>query len=393
MILSQISYLDCIVFLIFLAPQLLLKVGIFDLAAWLLPAIPHLAILVPYQFFHERYLTPFKSRSPFVQRATPFQDFVIRYVRYAFALMPAPIGRVFFSKPVSLPFLRWRMLRHGYLRSPIAWREVNEKRFSGVWLTVNDNVEPDVAIFYLHGGGFAMGSSYFYMEFLLAWVALLKEAGFKNPALFALEYTLVPDAVYPTQIQEAFAGYEHVLSVVKNPSRICVGGDSAGGTLILSFLLYLADHPQHQNRMPGLATLISPWVTLVSEKDRNTSSDYLNAETLHLYGRQYAGTKISIDDPMVSPGKEKDSRRWLRATPVHGWVILFGKEEVLGPEIRDLIALLSSANARVKVHEEQGSIHAWPVAALYLGENREERLKGLRDVVGAVRQRLCQVLE
>lgn len=389
MILSQISYLDCAMFLIFLAPQLLLEVGIFDLAAWLLPAIPHLAIIVPYNFLRERYLTPFRSRSPFVQKATPFQDFVVRYVRYAFAFMPASIGRVFFSKPVSFPFLRWRMLRHGYLRSPIAWREVKEKRFSGVWLTVDETAEPDVVIFYLHGGGFAMGSSYFYMEFLLAWVALLQEAGFKNPALFALEYTLVPDAVYPKQIQEAFAGYEHVVSVVKNPSRVCVGGDSAGGTLILSFLLYLADHPQHQTQMPGLVSLISPWVTLVSEKDRDTSSDYLSAETLHFYGRQYAGTKISIDDPMVSPGKEKDLRRWLRASPAHGWVILFGKEEVLGPEIRDLIALLGVAGARVKVHEEEGSIHAWPVAALYLGESREERLKGLRDIVGSIRERLC----
>ncbi|KAK8252291.1 Alpha/Beta hydrolase protein [Phyllosticta capitalensis] len=388
MILGQISYLDCLVFLIFLAPQLLLEVGIFNVAAWLLPALPHLAIILPCQFVQERFLTPSESRSPFVQRATPFQDFVIRYVRYAFAFMPASIGRVFFSKPVSLPFMRWRMMRHGYLHSPITWREVKEKRFSGVWLTMDQNTEPDVVIFYLHGGGFAMGSSYFYMEFLLAWVALLKEAGFKNPALFALEYTLVPDAVYPTQIQEALAAYEHVLSVVKNPSRVCVGGDSAGGTLILSFLLYLADHPQHQTRMPGLATLISPWVTLVSEENRDTSSDYLNAETLHLYGRQYAGTKISIDDPMVSPGNEKDLKRWQRASPKHGWVILFGKEEVLGPEIRALSARLDKAGTNVKVHEEYGSIHAWPVAALYLGENRDERLKGLRDVVSSVKHRL-----
>ena len=81
-----------------------------------------------------------------------------------------------------------------------------------------------------------MGSSYFYMEFLLAWVSLLEAAGFQNPALFALDYTLVPDAVYPRQLQETYFGYLHVLSIVKDPSRICVSGDSAGATLILSFL-------------------------------------------------------------------------------------------------------------------------------------------------------------
>lgn len=47
------------------------------------------------------------------------------------------------------------MMRHGYLHSPITWREVKEKRFSGVWLTMDQNTEPDVVIFYLHGNDFA----------------------------------------------------------------------------------------------------------------------------------------------------------------------------------------------------------------------------------------------
>lgn len=233
-----------------------------------------------------------------------------------------------------------------------------------------------------------MGSSFFYMEFLLAWVSLLKESGYKNPALFALEYTLVPDAVYPTQLQQAFAGYEHVLSVVEDPSRVCVGGDSAGGTLILSLLLYLADHPRHRGKLPGLAAMISPWVTIVSPNDRNTRSDYLNADSLHLYGRQYVGNKISEEDPIVSPGKCKDPVRWARASPSQGWLFLFGSEEVLGSEIRDLIELLKKTDTRVDVDEEQGGIHAWPVAALYLGETGEERLKGLQDITKFTRERL-----
>src|SRR4051812_48076019 len=124
-----------------------------------------------------------------------------------------------------------------------------------------------------------MGSSYFYLEFLLAWVSLLKQAGYRNPALLALEYSLVPDAVYPTQLQETFAGYEHALSVVENPARVCVAGDSAGATLILSLLLYLGDHSEYRHRLPGLAVLISPWPVLVSDKNRDTQSDYLNSET------------------------------------------------------------------------------------------------------------------
>ena len=58
-----------------------------------------------------------------MQQASPFQDFVIRCVRYAFAKIPASIGRVFFSKYVALPFLRFRMFRHGFVRSPVPWEE------------------------------------------------------------------------------------------------------------------------------------------------------------------------------------------------------------------------------------------------------------------------------
>lgn len=42
MILGNISYLDCLVFLVFLTPQLLLHVGLLKTTAWLVPALPFL---------------------------------------------------------------------------------------------------------------------------------------------------------------------------------------------------------------------------------------------------------------------------------------------------------------------------------------------------------------
>jgi len=234
-----------------------------------------------------------------------------------------------------------------------------------------------------------MGSCYFYMEFLLAWVALLKEAGFCNPALFALEYTLVPDAIYPTQVKETLAGYRHVLSIAEDASRICVSGDSAGATLILSMLLSLSNHSKYGDRMPDLAVMISPWVTIISEKNKNSPSDYLNQESLHMYGSQYIGTKVSQNDPMVSPGECRDLNRWERASPSQGWFFFFGSEEVLAPECRDLIVTLRKIGIQVDVHEEQGSIHAWPVATLYLGATKEDRLYGLKSIVKTMKRRLA----
>jgi len=151
MILGPISWLDCFVFLLFLIPQLIIHVGLIKTALWLIGASPFLskyampmldelsqtnsltqvvpAIQLPYRFICERLFTSKEEQTAFIQHATPFQDFVIRCVRYAFANLPAFIGRVFLSKEVSLPFLRFRMLRHGYLSSPIPWREVRMVRF------------------------------------------------------------------------------------------------------------------------------------------------------------------------------------------------------------------------------------------------------------------------
>ena len=278
------------------------------------------------------------------------------------------------------------MLRHGYIHSPIQWREIHLKNTSGLWITSNQSVEPDLVIFYCHGGGFAMGSSYFYLEFLVAWLSLLQESGYRNPAIFALEYTLVPDAVYPVQLEQTITGYDHVASLVSDPSRICVAGDSAGGTLILSLLLYIAAHPDRADWTPGFATIISPWTTLFSSQNKNTASDFLDADSLHKYGQQYANSPSNLENPLVSPGVCKDSSWWFKASPRKGFGVLFGSEELLGTELKDLIALWRKSGCAVSVREEPGAIHAWPVATLFLSDTQLERQKGLKTLTKMIRQ-------
>lgn len=244
-------------------------------------------------------------------------------------------------------------------------------------------------MYYIHGGGFAMGSSYFYLEFLLAWVTLLKQAGFSNPAIFALEYSLIPNQVYPTQLQEAIAGYKHVLRIVGDSSRITVSGDSAGGALSLALLLHLAERADVTQK-PGFAALISPWVTLVSDNNRDMPSDFLGVEALHRYARQYAGHERLLQHPLVSPGVCTDVGWWARATPSHGWMIQYGSDEVFAPEIEKLIIRLEQAGADVVIRRQKGGIHAWTVAALFLGSSGPARLQGLQDMANVMWERMGQ---
>ena len=395
MILGQISYLDCVVFLISLIPQLLYNVPFFDLISTGFRALPFLCLQLPYQYITERYLTPKAQRSPYVRQATYFQDLVIRIVRYAFAHIDASVGRVFFSKAVALPFVRFRMWRHGYKEFPMPVQEIqldsekSAKDVKGIWInhdTTVDTDKPDLVVYYCHGGGFSMGSNWFYLEFLIAWVHLLK-ASYRRPAIFALDYDLVPDSVWPKQTEQVHSGYEQVLSVVGDSSRICVAGDSAGGTLILSLLLGLAKNATGTDtQTPGVAALISPWCTIFTSLHRNTPSDFLNSNTLHQYGCQYAGSRQCLDHPLVSPGNCDDPSWWARASPSNGFCIFYGSEEVLGPDIKSMVARLREAKVAVSVSEEPGSIHAWPVVALFLGQTQEERQKGLKALVQTIKR-------
>lgn len=53
-----------------------------------------------------------------------------------------------------------------------------------MWASRDPGREPDLVIYDVHGGGFAMGSSYFYLEFLLTWLSLLERTGYKTHPYF-----------------------------------------------------------------------------------------------------------------------------------------------------------------------------------------------------------------
>lgn len=226
-----------------------------------------------------------------------------------------------------------------------------------------------------------MGSSYFYLEFLITWLSILVQSGYENPAIF--EYTLVPDATYPAQIEEVLASYSYVLEVAGDPSIVCASGDSAGAMLVLGLLL-------HNNlQKPALALLISPWVTLTSAYSvAGAKSDYLNIAQLSQYGKQLAGSKISVDDPLISPGCCKDEDWWRRASPRRGIFIAYSAEEVLAPQIEDLLGVLKGANVVVESRREPGGIHAWPVASLFLSDGEDKRLHGLRTMTRKIRDEI-----
>ncbi|EPS38253.1 hypothetical protein H072_7911 [Dactylellina haptotyla CBS 200.50] len=241
------------------------------------------------------------------------------------------------------------------------------------------------------GGGFTMGSSYFYLEFLASLASKLKDTGFKNPSVFAIDYTLVPDSKFPTQLNEAYKGYQ-ILHELAREAELVICGDSAGGNLALALLLRLARPPNGYEidkslRKPSYATLISPWTILVSPNNDNTKGDFLDAPQLHKYGISYANSG-DISDPYKSPGLCEDLRWWEEALPVNGVHVLYGNMEVFSAGIRKLISMIEEMKTiKLKV-TERTTVHAWPVVQLFLGSSMREREEGLDIMAGAISEAL-----
>ncbi|KAK6543907.1 hypothetical protein TWF694_000626 [Orbilia ellipsospora] len=351
---------------------------------------------LPVAFIRDHFLLPYTQRPALVNSSTLFQELVIRLVKYAFSNLPSDIARVFFKKEIALPFYRFRLLRHGlWPNNTPSWapEEINQDGVNGIWLKSIKNCEPDIALYYIHGGGFTMGSSYFYLEFLASWASKLKDTGFKNPCVFAIDYTLVPDSKFPTQLNEAYQGYR-VLHKLAGNAELVICGDSAGGNLALSLLLHLARprggcHVDKSLRRPSYATLISPWTVLVSPDNENTPSDFLDAHQLHRYGVLYSNSG-DTSDVYKSPGLCEDEQWWEEAIPVAGMHIVYGNLEVFTAGIKKLVSRVEKVrNPGLRV-TEKAAVHVWPVVQLFLGANVREREEGLEILAGVIAESLAQ---
>ena len=238
------------------------------------------------------------------------------------------------------------------------------------------------------GGGFVMGSTHFYLEYLMAIQNLLVQC-FHNPAIFAIEYSLAPGAQYPKQSEEVLNGYLHALSVAKSNDRVCVMGDSAGGSLGLNMLAELRKpgRVSFAGQTPAYMVLVSPWMTLASDSHRNTADDYLSAESLHKWAKLYApiDTGCGIKD-VASPSVVLWSG-WKSQGPKHGYYIWFGGMELLASEIRSTVQHMKKLGAEVYVDERQSggrNVHVWPVISFYLASDQDRRLEETRGIVAGI---------
>jgi acetyl esterase/lipase len=145
-------------------------------------------------------------------------------------------------------------------------------------------------LFWLHGGGFAMGSSVSHRAFTS------HVAASARCAVVLPDYRLSPEHPYPAALDDAFAAYKAMLGEGVDPSKVVVAGDSAGGGLAIALMLRLK---AERIQMPAGLALLSPWIDYAhtgwSVEAKAQRDPFLGKAGLEGLAKRYLGAKAVTD--------------------------------------------------------------------------------------------------
>ena len=133
---------------------------------------------------------------------------------------------------------------------------VDANGVAGEWVTVPES-DPNRRLLYVHGGGYVMGSPVTHRR-LCEGIARAGECAVLN-----LDYRMAPEHVFPAAVDDAMAGLQFMQENGPDgpgaADSVFVGGDSAGGGLMLATLLAARERGV---AMPDGGVGISVWSDL-----------------------------------------------------------------------------------------------------------------------------------
>jgi acetyl esterase len=158
---------------------------------------------------------------------------------------------------------------------------------------------------FFHGGGFVVGDIESHDGLCRM---ICRDAA---THVLSVDYRLAPEYKAPAAVEDCVAAYrwalEHAAELGADPSRIGVGGDSAGGNLAALVALRSRDEGIRQ---PALQVLLYPVVDLSAETGSRTlfaEGYFLSMRDTYLFRELYLdGADLAADDARVSPLKAAD---------------------------------------------------------------------------------------
>lgn len=218
-----------------------------------------------------------------------------------------------------------------------------------------DCADPRGTLLWFHGGAYLLGSP----ETHAPMVATLAQAAGIAATLPA--YRLAPEAPFPAAVEDAAVAWEAIRAEGWPPERIVLGGDSAGGGLVLALLHELLARGEAP---PCGVVAFSPWtdLTLGGASIRRLAwrDALLPARRIEEVRSLYlAGADPT--DPRASPVRG----RFLGAPPV---LIQASTAEILLDDARGMAARLRADGVPVDLDLWRGVPHVWQGLAGLLPE-------------------------
>lgn len=248
-------------------------------------------------------------------------------------------------------------------------REIVAAPVNGEWHRAEDG-DAGRTILYLHGGGYVFGSPRSHSALTYA---LAKEA---RAEVFSLDYRMASEHPFPAAVDDAVAAYEWLLAQGRDPERMSVGGDSAGGGLTLALLVSIKARGLP---MPACAFLFSPWTDLAAtgaSLDTNEKTDAMFKKVHIVEGAKRYLAAADPKAPLASPLYAD-----LEGLPP---VLIFAsRSEILRDDSTRLKEKLDGAGVQATLIMEKGLIHVWPIFA----GRFPEAMKAIRNTAAFIRER------
>ncbi len=170
-----------------------------------------------------------------------------------------------------------------------------------VYIITPKTVKPenhDKIAYYIHGGGYVMGSATDQTGLIMA-----HESGLKT---YSIEYALAPEAKFPVAMNQCLSVYKYLVNTY-DPQKIVGYSTSSGSANMMAMLLKAK---QENLPMINSIALLSPSLDLSGDGDSYIANDRrellgLKNQSDKLYAKPFTGAKNKKDpmlkDPLVSP--------------------------------------------------------------------------------------------
>jgi acetyl esterase/lipase len=220
----------------------------------------------------------------------------------------------------------------------------------------------DLIIFYLHGGAYFFGSTQTHKDFLMQIACGAKVK------IFAINYRLAPESLFPTAIEDALLAYRWLLENKFAANKIIIAGDSAGGGLAMATLVALREATLP---LPCAAVLLSPWVDLAltgKSMRINKNKDLLINEA---WARQ--AVKFYLND--IDPKNALASPLYAHHEKLPPLFIQVGGAEILLSDSIRLAKKAKAAGVQVILDIWPKMIHGWHFFGRFIPESRQAIMK------------------